>query len=78
MKVTMPKIAQRLGRLAAALTFLGLLLFALTSGVSGLERALAPQAPNFAPSAEPMKRYQSILVQHRMRYVKLRYLDGPV
>lgn len=78
MKATMPKIAQRLGRLAAALTFLGLLLFALTSGVSGLERALAPQTPSFAPSPEPMKRYQSILVQHRTRLSQLHYLDGPV
>jgi hypothetical protein len=78
MKTTTPKIALRLGRLAAALTLLGLVLFALTSGVSGLERVLTQQNQTFAPSPEPMLRYQSILVQHRHQLSRASLIDGPI
>ncbi len=78
MRTMMPKFVLRLGRLAAALTFLGLILFALASGVSGLDRALESEQQRLAPQPDAMMRHQSILAHHSYQLDYARLFDGAI
>lgn len=78
MRAVLPKFVMRLGRLAAGLTFLGLILFALASGVSGLDRALESDQQRFAPGPHTMMQYQSILVTLDKKLDNVRSFDGPI
>ncbi len=78
MRAVLPKFVMRLGRLAAALTVLGLALFALASGVSGLDRALESDQQRFAPHPHTMMQYQSILANHSRKLDYARLFNGPI